>query len=203
MKYLIAGLGNIGEDYIDTRHNMGFMVVDALAEASAAHFSDLRYGSVAEMRYKARTFVLLKPSTYMNLSGNSVNYWMKKKGIPVENLLVIVDDLALPFGSFRMRAAGGAGGHNGLTHIISVLGTDKFARIRIGIGNSFPSGLQSKYVLGKLTISEKEFLKDRIAIIREMILAFGTIGTELAMTRYNKEGKIQPPEDDNGNKNKD
>lgn len=197
MKYLIAGLGNIGEDYKDTRHNMGFIVLDAVAAASNTPFSDMRYGSVAEIRYKARTFILLKPSTYMNLSGNAVHYWMKKKNIPVENLLVVVDDISLPFGSFRMRAAGGPGGHNGLTHIISVIGTDNFARIRIGIGNSFPAGLQSKYVLSKLTPPEMEFLKGRINIVKEMIMSFGTIGTELTMTRYNKEGKNLPPEDDN------
>jgi PTH1 family peptidyl-tRNA hydrolase len=203
VKYLIAGLGNIGEDYKDTRHNMGFIVLDALAEAFNTTFSDMRYGSVAEIRHKSRTMVLLKPSTYMNLSGNAVNYWLNKKNIPVENLLVVLDDIALPLGSFRMRAAGGPGGHNGLIHIISILGTDKFARIRIGIGNSFLAGRQSHYVLGKLTKSEMEFLKGRISIIREMILSFGTIGTELTMTRYNKEGKNLPAEDDNRKHNTD
>ena len=176
---------------------MGFMLLDALAEAYDIAFADMRYGSVAEIRYKGRTFVLLKPSTYMNLSGNAVRYWMIKKGIPEENLLVVVDDIALPFGSFRMRSAGGPGGHNGLSHIISVLGTDSFARIRIGIGNSFASGRQSNYVLGKLTIAEKDFLKGRLTIIKDMVLDFGTIGTELTMTRYNKQGKSLPPEDDN------
>jgi PTH1 family peptidyl-tRNA hydrolase len=202
VKYLIAGLGNIGEDYKDTRHNMGFIVLDAVATASNTSFSDMRYGSVAEIRYKARTFVLLKPSTFMNLSGNAVNYWMKKKNIPVENLLVVVDDISLPFGSFRMRASGGPGGHNGLTHIISVIGTDNFARIRIGIGNSFPEGRQSNYVLGKLTPSEMDLLKGRLTTLKEMVLSFGTIGTELTMTRYNKEGKKIPPEDDTRNQHK-
>jgi PTH1 family peptidyl-tRNA hydrolase len=189
MKYLIAGLGNIGEEYKDTRHNMGFMVLDDLAGSSNAIFNDLRYGSIASIRFKARTFILLKPSTFMNLSGNAVSYWMKKEKIPVENLLVIVDDIALPFGSFRMRSGGGPGGHNGLSHISSVIGTDSYARIRMGIGNNFAPGRQSGYVLGKVTADEKNFLAGRIKIISEMIKSFGTIGTELTMTKFNKEGK--------------
>lgn len=189
MKYLIAGLGNIGEEYKDTRHNMGFIALDDLAGSSNAVFNDLRYGSVASFRYKARTFILLKPSTFMNLSGNAVSYWMKKEKIPVENLLVIVDDIAIPFGSFRMRSGGSPGGHNGLSHISSVLGTDAYARIRIGIGNNFTPGRQSSYVLGKLTPEEKTFLSGRIKVVSEMIRSFGTLGTELTMTRFNKEGK--------------
>ncbi|MBE0674317.1 MAG: aminoacyl-tRNA hydrolase [Bacteroidales bacterium] len=189
MKYLIAGLGNIGEEYKDTRHNMGFIALDDLAGSSNAVFNDLRYGSVASFRYKARTFILLKPSTFMNLSGNAVSYWMKKEKIPVENLLVIVDDIAIPFGSFRMRSGGSPGGHNGLSHISSVLGTDDYARIRIGIGNNFTPGRQSSYVLGKLTPEEKTFLSGRIKVVSEMIKSFGTLGTELTMTRFNKEGK--------------
>jgi peptidyl-tRNA hydrolase, PTH1 family len=189
MKYLITGLGNIGEEYKDTRHNIGFMVLDALAGASNISFTDQRYGAVATLRFKGRTFILLKPSTYMNLSGNAVAYWMKKENIPGDNLLVVVDDIAIPLGGFRMRSKGGAGGHNGLLNISSVLGTDNYARIRVGIGGEFPKGRQSHYVLGKITAAEKEALSKRIEIITEMIKSFGTIGTELTMTSFNKSGK--------------
>jgi len=198
MKYLIAGLGNIGEEYKDTRHNIGFMVLDAAVKASNTVFTDQRYGSVTSFKYKGRTFVLLKPSTYMNLSGNAVSYWLKKEKIPVENLLVIVDDIALPLGNFRMRSKGGAGGHNGLIHISSVLGTDEYARIRIGIGSDFSQGKQCSYVLGKITSDEKLFLNDRIQLVIEMIKSFGTIGTELTMTAFNKAGKSQPPKESDG-----
>lgn len=192
MKYLIAGLGNIGEEYKDTRHNIGFMVLDALSMASNTVFTDQRYGSVTTLKHKGRIFVLLKPSTYMNLSGNAVSYWLKKEKIPVENLLVVVDDIALPLGSFRMRSKGGAGGHNGLSHISSVLGTDEYARIRVGIGSEFSKGKQCSYVLGKISPSEKQFLSGRIEIIIEMIKSFGSIGTELTMTAFNKAGKVPP-----------
>ena len=166
MKYLIAGLGNIGEEYKDTRHNIGFSVLDALSAASNTVFTDQRYGSVTTLKHKGRTFVLLKPSTYMNLSGNAVSYWLKKEKIPVENLLVVVDDIALPLGSFRMRSKGGAGGHNGLSHISSVLGTDEYARIRVGIGSEFSKGKQCSYVLGKISPSEKQFLSgDRKSVV--------------------------------------
>lgn len=195
MKYLIAGLGNIGEEYKDTRHNIGFMVLDALSAVSNTVFTDQRYGSVTTLRYKGRTFILLKPSTYMNLSGNAVSYWLKKEKIPIENLLVVVDDIALPLGSFRMRSKGSAGGHNGLSHISSVLGTDEYARIRVGIGSEFSKGKQCSYVLGKITPSEKLFLSERIKIIIEMVKSFGTIGTELTMTAFNKAGKIMPTAD--------
>lgn len=195
VKYLIAGLGNIGEEYKDTRHNMGFMALDVAAAASSVVFTDQRYGSVTSFRFRSRTFILLKPSTYMNLSGNAVAYWLKKEKIPLENMLVIVDDIAIPLGSFRMRAAGGPGGHNGLSHISSILGTDAYARVRIGIGNEFSNGRQSGYVLGKLTRGEREYLLKRFEIITEMIKSFGTIGTELTMTKFNKQGKIMPPED--------
>lgn len=175
--------------------------MDALATASNAVFSDMRYGLVAEFRHKSRVFILLKPSTFMNLSGNAVSYWMKKEKIPVENLLVIVDDIAIPLGSFRMRSGGSAGGHNGLSHISSVLGTDSYARIRIGIGNTFSPGNQSGYVLGKLTPGEKEQLAPRIAIVTDMIRSFGTIGTELTMTKYNRLGKtVEKNESDGGSK---
>jgi PTH1 family peptidyl-tRNA hydrolase len=189
MKYLIVGLGNAGDEYSDTRHNIGFTVLDALARASNTSFKDRRYGFVCSLKHKGREFILLKPTTFMNLSGNAVRYWLQKEKIPVENLLVIVDDLALPLGSFRMRPKGGAGGHNGLTHIISTLATDNFARIRIGIGSNFRKGSQVDYVLGVWDEEEKNILSKRIPVIGEMILSFGTAGTELTMTAYNKAGK--------------
>jgi peptidyl-tRNA hydrolase, PTH1 family len=196
MKYLIAGLGNIGEEYKETRHNIGFMVLDALAGASNAVFTDQRYGMVTSIRHKGRTLILLKPSTFMNLSGNAVDYWMKKEKIAIENLLIIVDDIAIPFGSFRMRAKGSAGGHNGLSHISSVLASDDYPRIRVGIGNNFAKGRQSGYVLGKLTPGEKQQLMKPLEIIGEMIKSFSTIGTELTMTAFNKLGKPQPSAED-------
>ena len=190
MKYLIVGLGNIGDEYKDTRHNIGFTILDAFAEASGIDFSDRRYGSVCETKYKGRTFVLLKPSTYMNLSGNAVSYWLKKEKIPVENLLVIVDDIALPLGSIKMKPKGGDGGHNGLAHINSILATSDYSRIRVGIGNGFRKGSQVNYVLGKWDPEEKRFIKERIAIIIEMIRSFGTAGTELTMTAFNRAAKL-------------
>src|SRR4030042_2921900 len=196
MKYLIAGLGNIGEGYADTRHNIGFMALDAMAVASNSDFTDRRYGSVCSIKYKGREFILLKPSTFMNLSGNAVRYWLKKEKIPVENLLVIVDDISLPLGSFRMRPKGSDGGHNGLAHISNVLATNEYTRIRIGIGNSFSKGSQISYVLGTWTPGEKKFLDERIAIVIEMIKSFGTAGTELTMTAFNKSGKIKQDEGD-------
>jgi len=190
MKYLIVGLGNIGDEYKDTRHNIGFTILDAFAESSGIDFSDRRYGYLCETKYKGRTFVLLKPSTYMNLSGNAVSYWLKKEKIPVENLLVIVDDIALPLGSIKMKPKGGDGGHNGLAHINSILATSGYSRIRVGIGNGFRKGSQVNYVLGKWDPEEKRFIKERIAIIIEMIRSFGTAGTELTMTAFNRAAKL-------------
>ena len=148
MKYLIVGLGNIGDGYKNTRHNIGFTVLDALAKASNTSFTDKRYGAVCNIKYKGRTFILLKPSTFMNLSGNAVNYWLKKEKIPTENLLVIVDDIALPLGTIRLRPKGSDGGHNGLAHINTILSTSEYARVRIGIGNGFRKGSQVDFVLG-------------------------------------------------------
>lgn len=194
MKYLIVGLGNIGDGYADTRHNIGFTVLDAMAKASNISFTDKRYGSVTSLKYKGREFILLKPSTYMNLSGNAVRYWMKKENIPVENLLVIVDDIALTLGSIRMRSKGSDGGHNGLSHISTTLSTNEYARIRIGIGNDFRKGSQVDYVLGVWTKEEMLFLHERISIVIEMIKSFGTAGTEITMTAFNKKGKLPDPE---------
>lgn len=143
MKYLIVGLGNIGDEYAATRHNIGFRVLDALAKASNLVFEDKRYGFVTQMRLKGHILTLLKPSTYMNLSGNAVRYWLQKENIPVENLLVVVDDLALPFGTLRLKPRGSDAGHNGLKHIQQILGSDAYARLRFGIGNDFPRGGRS------------------------------------------------------------
>jgi peptidyl-tRNA hydrolase, PTH1 family len=194
LKYLIVGLGNIGEEYKNTRHNIGFMVLDAMALASNIAFTDKRYGAVCQVKYKGRIFILLKPSTYMNLSGNSVSYWMKKEKIEADNMLIIVDDIALPTGTIRMRPWGSDGGHNGLAHINTVLGTDKYARIRIGIGNSFRKGAQKDYVLGTWSASENKFIEERIAIVIEMIKSFGTAGLELTMTAFNKLGRVTGPD---------
>jgi len=192
MKYLIVGLGNIGEQYADTRHNIGFMVLDAMAKASNSSFADRRYGSVCSIKIKGNEFILLKPSTFVNLSGNAVRYWLNKKKIQTENLLVIVDDMALPLGNIRMRSKGSDGGHNGLAHISSVLSTNQYARIRMGIGNGYRRGSQVDYVLGTWDDEERKFLEERIGIVIEMIKSFGNIGTELTMTAFNKRGKTIP-----------
>ena len=189
MKHLIAGLGNIGEEYRNTRHNVGFMVLDAAAAASGISFTDSRYGSVATLRHKNAQLVLLKPSTFMNLSGNAVRYWLKKEKITPENLLVITDDIAIPTGSIRLRASGSPGGHNGLASISEVLGTDLYARLRIGIGNDFPRGGQVNYVLGRWSPEELAVIEKRIPLAVEMILHFALAGCELTMTAYNKKGK--------------
>lgn len=160
-----------------------------MAMASNTFFIDQRYGASCRIKYKGRLFILLKPSTYMNLSGNSVSYWLKKEKIPLENLLVIVDDLSIPLGTIRMRPKGSDGGHNGLAHINSVLGTDNYSRIRIGIGNEFRKGEQVDYVLSTWTSEEKTILKDKINQVVEMIKSYGTIGLELTMTSFNKTGK--------------
>ena len=165
------------------------------ADEAGVSFTDRRYGSVAETKYRGRTFILLKPSTYMNLSGNAVRYWLSRENISPENLLVIVDDLALPLGSIRMKPKGSDGGHNGLAHINSVLGTDGYARIRIGIGNGFKKGNQVNYVLGRWSDEEKEQLKGRIGIVVEMIKSFGTAGTELTMTAFNRASKVPQQKD--------
>ena len=145
MKYLIVGLGNIGSEYAGTRHNIGFRVLDPIAKASNLVFEDKRYGAVASLSLKGQQLVLLKPSTYMNLSGNAVRYWMNKENVPLERILVVVDDLALPFGALRMKPSGSDAGHNGLKNIASVLGTQAYARLRFGIGNDFPRGGQIGY----------------------------------------------------------
>ena len=186
MKYLIAGLGNIGAEYKNTRHNIGFQILDALTGASNISFNDKRYGFVAEYKYKARTFILLKPTTYVNLSGRAVAYWMQKEDIEISNLLVLVDDLALPFGTIRVRAKGGAGGHNGLENINQVLGRNDYARLRFGIGDNFHKGFQVDYVLGDWSREEEKELPAKIDSCIEIIQSFGTIGTDRTMNFFNK-----------------
>jgi PTH1 family peptidyl-tRNA hydrolase len=186
LKYLVAGLGNPGKEYENTRHNIGFKVLDALIEASNAVFSDQRYGWVSEYKFKGRTFVLLKPSTYMNLSGRAVNYWLQKENIALENLLVVVDDLALPLGTLRLRAKGSDAGHNGLRNITEVLGSQEYARLRIGIGDNFRQGQQIDYVLGEWDKQEKLELPAIIDASIEIIKSFGTIGVQQTMTFFNK-----------------
>jgi peptidyl-tRNA hydrolase, PTH1 family len=185
MKYLIAGLGNIGPEYADTRHNIGFMVLDKFAEKDKLLFESKRYAWRCEFRFKGRTFILIKPTTYVNLSGKAIIYWLKKENIPDENLLVIADDIALPLGTLRLRKKGGAGGHNGLTSIIEHLGTDEFVRLRIGAGNEFPLGYQIKYVLGEWTQEEKKILLPKLDISTDIIKSFGTIGIDRTMNAFN------------------
>ena len=188
MKYLIAGLGNIGSEYAETRHNIGFKVLDALAAASNAVFRTERCGDVAEMRFKGRTFLLLKPSTYMNNSGNAVRYWLRKEKVEPAELLVVLDDLALPLGTIRMRAKGNDGGHNGLKSIDACIGTNAYPRLRCGIGHDFRQGQQVDYVLGEWLPEEKETLRSVIGMASEAVLSFGTQGVERTMNLFNKKG---------------
>ena len=186
MKYLIVGLGNIGAEYAGTRHNIGFKVLDALAEASNAVFTTARYGDVAEVKYKGRTLLLLKPSTYMNLSGKAVRYWLDAEKIGVENMLVVSDDIALPFGTLRLRPKGSAGGHNGLKNIAELLGTEEFARMRFGIGGDFPRGHQVEDVLGERTDEERQAKTERLKRFVDAIRSFVTQGCALTMNFFNK-----------------
>ena len=185
MKYLIVGLGNIGDEYAATRHNIGFKVLDALAEASNTSFSTERYGDIAHMRLKNRQLTMLKPSTYMNLSGNAVRYWKEKEGIELENILVIVDDLALPFGAIRIKPSGSDAGHNGLKNIAQMLGTQAYPRLRFGIGNDFPRGCQIDYVLGAFTLDERQRLPVRIDVAVDAIKTFCLAGINVAMNTFN------------------
>ena len=185
MKYLIVGLGNPGDEYRNTRHNVGFMVLDAFAKASNAVFQDKRYGFVAETSVKNCQLILLKPTTFMNLSGNAVRYWMNKENIEPERLLVIADDLALPLGKIRLRGQGSNGGHNGLGNIMSVIGTQQFARLRFGIGNDFPMGAQIKFVLDPFSTEEQAVIDERIQIAAECVRSFCLAGLENTMTQFN------------------
>ena len=189
MNYLIVGLGNIGAEYAGTRHNMGFMVLDAWAQASNTLFRSDRYGDVAEIGFKGRRLTLLKPSTYMNLSGKAVRYWMTKLNVPAERILVICDDLNLPFGTLRLRKKGRSGGHNGLENIESLIGTQEYARIRMGIGNDFNPGGQIDFVLGSLSPEQKA----EIPALCEKVIAgvkdFVTVGADRAMNFFNTKGE--------------
>ena len=185
MKYLVAGLGNIGDEYANTRHNIGFMMLDRLAADENLAFADKRYGFVAEYKHKGRIFVLLKPSTYMNLSGLAVNYWLQKEHLEPDRLLTLVDDIALPFGTLRLKGKGGDGGHKGLRSINETLGTQEYARLRFGVGNDFSEGRQINYVLGEWSEEEEKNLTDRLNLTSDIIRGFGTIGLELTMNTYN------------------
>lgn len=189
MKYLVAGLGNIGREYKNTRHNVGFKILDTLAESSNICFEDKRYGFVAEYKFKGRIFKLLKPTTYVNLSGRAINYWLQKEKIPLENLIVIVDDLALPFGSLRLKTKGSHGGHNGLRDISTTLATNEYARLRFGIDDNFSKGHQVDYVLGRWTQEEEKELPFLINDAIEIIQNFATIGAERTMNFFNKRKK--------------
>ncbi|MDD2381906.1 MAG: aminoacyl-tRNA hydrolase [Mariniphaga sp.] len=185
MKYLIAGLGNIGPEYKNTRHNIGFQILDALAGVSNIAFHDKRYGFIGDYKFKGRSFLLLKPTTYVNLSGRAVNYWLQKENIPIENLLVLMDDLALPFGTLRLKAKGSHGGHNGLRNISEVLGRNDYARLRFGIDDKFHPGFQVNYVLGEWSADEKKLLPEKIDSCIEIIQSYGTIGIERTMNIFN------------------
>ncbi|MBQ7511924.1 MAG: aminoacyl-tRNA hydrolase [Prevotella sp.] len=187
-KYLIVGLGNPGDEYAGTRHNTGFMVLDAFAKASNIVFSDKRYGFVAETSLKGRKVFLLKPTTYMNLSGNAVRYWLNKENIDQSRLLVISDDVALPLGAFRLKANGSNGGHNGLGHIQQLIG-QQYARLRMGIGNEYPQGAQIDYVLGRFTTENLEKLQPSIDVAVDMVKSFVLSGIDVTMNQYNKLGK--------------
>ena len=186
MKYLIVGLGNIGPEYHETRHNIGFMVVDNLAKAAGATFKDGRYGFTTTLSIKGRQLLLLKPSTYMNLSGNAVRYWMQKENIGIENLLIVVDDLALPVGALRLKGKGSDAGHNGLKHIAATLGTQNYARLRFGIGNDFPKGAQVEYVLGHFSDEDWKILPERLDMAGEIVKSFCLAGIDITMNQFNK-----------------
>ena len=187
-KYLIVGLGNPGDEYALTRHNTGFMVLDAFAKASNAVFSDRRYGFVAEASVRGRKLFLLKPTTFMNLSGNAVRYWLNHENIDQSRLLVVSDEVALPLGDFRLKAGGSNGGHNGLGHIQQLIGQN-YARLRMGIGNDFPRGMQVDWVLGRYSEEELQQLQPSIDLGVEIIRSFVLAGIDITMNQYNKLGK--------------
>lgn len=185
MKYLIVGLGNIGPEYQNTRHNIGFTILDAFAKASNVFFTDKRYGAVCEIKLKGHTLILLKPSTFVNRSGLAVRYWMEKEKIEVQNLLVIVDDISLPFGTLRLKPKGADAGHNGLKSIQETLGHNQYARLRVGIGNNYPRGKQVEYVLGQWTEEEAKALPKLVEQAIEIIKSFCLSGIESTMSQFN------------------
>ena len=186
MKYLIACLGNIGVEYDDTRHNIGFKVADYLNEDLKGTFTTGRLAQVSELRYKGRTIVLIKPTTYMNLSGKAVKYWMQQEKIDVDHLLIINDDISLPFGQLRLRPNGSDGGHNGLKDVARVLGGCNYARLRFGVGNDFPKGGQVDWVLGRFPKEQEELLPERLETACEIIKSFCLAGITLTMNQFNK-----------------
>jgi peptidyl-tRNA hydrolase, PTH1 family len=185
MKYLIAGLGNIGPEYVNTRHNIGFNVADAFVEERKAVFECGRLANIAKFRFRGKGLIVIKPSTYMNLSGKAIRYWLTKENIPIQNLLVVVDDLDLPFGTIRLRKKGGPGSHNGLIDIVDVLQTTDFARLRFGIGSDFSKGQQIDYVLGKWSQSEDKLLAPLLKKSTETINSFVINGPDRAMNIFN------------------
>jgi PTH1 family peptidyl-tRNA hydrolase len=190
MKYLIAGLGNVGTEYHETRHNIGFMILDALAKASNVVFTDMRYGATALLSIKGQQALLLKPSTFMNLSGLAVRYYMQKEKIPLENILIVTDDIALPFGTLRLKSKGSDAGHNGLKHIAGTLGTQEYARLRFGIGNAFPRGRQIDYVLGKFDNEDFQTIDERMQTAGEIIKSFCLAGVDITMNQFNKRAHV-------------
>jgi PTH1 family peptidyl-tRNA hydrolase len=184
-KFLIVGLGNIGAEYINTRHNIGFKIIDFLARKEGISFETVKLGALAEYKFKGRTFLLLKPNTYMNLSGKAVKYWMDKENIPLENILIITDDLNLSFGKIRIKPKGSDGGHNGLKSIHATLNTTNYVRFSFGISDEFKKGKQVDYVLGEWEEDEKTALPERLELASEIIKSFGTAGLENTMTSFN------------------
>ncbi|MDR1602638.1 MAG: aminoacyl-tRNA hydrolase [Tannerella sp.] len=194
MKFLIAGLGNIGSEYWGTRHNIGFRIVNVVAEEGGVAFTEVRYGAVARMRVKNAELILLKPNTFMNLSGLAVRYWLQKENLTAENLLVVVDDIALSFGSLRLKPKGSAAGHNGLRHIEETLGTQTYSRLRFGIGNNFPPGRQIDYVLAQFAPEELEQMPAHVKKASEMVKSFCLSGVDVAMNLYNH--RLKTPADE-------
>jgi len=186
MKYLIAGLGNPGSEYENTRHNIGFKILDALAEPSNIFFKANRHADQAEIKHKGRTLVLIKPNTFMNLSGKAIRYWLDKEKIPIERLLVICDDLGLPFGKIRIRAKGSDGGHNGLKNTNELLNTSNYPRLKFGVGAEFSKGRQVDYVLGQWNKEEEQTLKERVELSRDAVLSLVTAGMNRTMSDFNK-----------------
>lgn len=184
-KFLIAGLGNIGDEYAGTRHNIGFDVLDHMAKEAGVKFTSGRLADVAEMKYKGKTLILVKPTTYMNLSGKAINYWLQAEKVAVDNLMVVVDELALPLGKVRIGPKGSDGGHNGLKNIQETLNTTNYPRLRFGIGNEFGKGYQVDYVLGKWSDEEQKILSDRIKLAADAVKAFAFAGLQNCMNTYN------------------
>lgn len=185
MKYLIAGLGNIGPEYLGTRHNIGFRVVNRLVESAGGAFCEERYGAIARIRIKNADLIVLKPNTFMNLSGHAVRYWLQKENIPLENLLIVVDDLALPYGTLRLKPKGSDAGHNGLKNIAQLLNTQEYARLRFGLGNDFPRGKQIDFVLGKFSDEELKEMPEKLERAVEIIKSFCHAGVQITMNQYN------------------